>query len=159
MAVKTPYKILFEQVGKEFNLDPDILQSISLTENISQVPTLTGDAGKSIGLMQVYQKTWVDFAKRMGMSWDELRDPLKNIRAGAAILKSKLERYGDPLRAVVGYNGHAGRFTFGGVAYLSRVLSHYANIKGVKINPPLPLEDPVLIGLMLILALGIATRK
>jgi Transglycosylase SLT domain len=77
---------------------PVIIKAIILQES-GWNPTAGGDAGQSIGLMQVdieYHPEWTR---------EELQDPETNIRAGVAILRDCYAQWRDPWVAVRCYNG------------------------------------------------------
>ena len=73
----------------------------------------------SYGLMQV---SWLTAGKEMGLvsKPEDLMDPRRNILAGAAVLKSKYNVYGDWNKAVMAYNGTPN--TSVTLAYLSEVV-------------------------------------
>ena len=87
--------------AKEKGIDPRLAVALAFQESGFK-PDAVGAAGE-IGLMQVRPTT----AEMMGFSADDLKDPAKNIEIGLTYLKQGLDRFGDPVLAVAGYNaGH-----------------------------------------------------
>jgi hypothetical protein len=88
--------------AKQMGIDPKLAVAVAYQESRLNPSTKNGSSGE-IGLMQVMPKT----AEGMGFSVDDLRDPAKNIEIGLTYLKQGLEKFGDPMLAVAGYNaGH-----------------------------------------------------
>lgn len=88
--------------AKQMGIDPKLAVAVAYRESRLNPNTKNGTSGE-IGLMQVMPKT----AEGMGFSVDDLRDPAKNIEIGLTYLKQGLEKFGDPMLAVAGYNaGH-----------------------------------------------------
>ena len=88
--------------AKQMGIDPKLAVALAYRESGLNPNTKNGTSGE-IGLMQVMPKT----AEGMGFSVDDLRDPAKNIEIGLTYLKQGLEKFGDPMLAVAGYNaGH-----------------------------------------------------
>jgi hypothetical protein len=88
--------------AKAMGIDPRLAVALAYRESRLNPNTKNGTSGE-IGLMQVMPKT----AKGMGFSVEDLRDPAKNIEIGLTYLKQGLDKFGDPMLAVAGYNaGH-----------------------------------------------------
>jgi hypothetical protein len=88
--------------AKQMGIDPKLALAVAYRESRLNPNTKNGTSGE-IGLMQVMPKT----AEGMGFSVDDLRDPAKNIEIGLTYLKQGLDKFGDPMLAVAGYNaGH-----------------------------------------------------
>ena len=88
--------------AKQMGIDPKLAVAVAYQESRLNPKTKNGTSGE-IGLMQVMPNT----AKGMGFSVDDLRDPSKNIEIGLTYLKQGLDKFGDPVAAVAGYNaGH-----------------------------------------------------
>jgi hypothetical protein len=88
--------------AKQMGIDPKLAVAVAYRESRLNPNTKNGSSGE-IGLMQVMPKT----AEGMGFSVDDLKDPAKNIEIGLTYLKQGLEKFGDPMLAVAGYNaGH-----------------------------------------------------
>jgi hypothetical protein len=88
--------------AKEMGIDPKLAVAVAYRESRLNPGTKNGTSGE-IGLMQVMPKT----AEGMGFSVEDLRDPAKNIEIGLTYLKQGLDKFGDPMLAVAGYNaGH-----------------------------------------------------
>jgi hypothetical protein len=88
--------------AKQMGIDPKLAVAVAYQESRLNPNTKNGTSGE-IGLMQVMPNT----AKGMGFSVDDLRDPTKNIEIGLTYLKQGLDKFGDPVAAVAGYNaGH-----------------------------------------------------
>ena len=79
-------------------VDPELALAVGWAENRFNA---TGRSPKgAIGPMQVMPSN----ARGLGIEPKDLLDPDKNIRAGVAILKENLDRFGNPSAALVGYN-------------------------------------------------------
>jgi len=88
--------------AKEMGIDPKLAVAVAYRESRLNPDTKNGTSGE-IGLMQVKPAT----AEMMGFSVDDLSNPAKNIEIGLTYLKQGLEKFGDPMLAVAGYNaGH-----------------------------------------------------
>jgi len=88
--------------AKQMGIDPKLAVALAYQESRLNPNTKNGTSGE-IGLMQVKPAT----AEMMGFSAEDLRDPSKNIEIGLTYLKQGLEKFGDPVLAVAGYNaGH-----------------------------------------------------
>ena len=88
--------------AKQMGIDPKLAVALAYRESRLNPSTKNGTSGE-IGLMQVMPAT----AKGMGFSVEDLRDPAKNIEIGLTYLKQGLDKFGDPMLAVAGYNaGH-----------------------------------------------------
>jgi hypothetical protein len=88
--------------AKQMGIDPRLAVAVAYRESRLNPNTKNGSSGE-IGLMQVKPTT----AEMMGFSVDDLKDPSKNIEIGLSYLKQGLEKFGDPMLAVAGYNaGH-----------------------------------------------------
>jgi hypothetical protein len=88
--------------AKAMGIDPRLAVALAYRESRLNPNTKNGTRGE-IGLMQVMPTT----AEGMGFSVEDLRDPAKNIEIGLTYLKQGLDKFGDPVLAVAGYNaGH-----------------------------------------------------
>jgi hypothetical protein len=88
--------------AKQMGVDPRLALAVAYRESRLNPNTKNGTSGE-IGLMQVRPTT----AEGMGFSVEDLRDPAKNIEIGLTYLKQGLDKFGDPMLAVAGYNaGH-----------------------------------------------------
>lgn len=87
--------------AKDMGIDPRLAVALAYRESGFN-PEAVGGAGE-IGLMQVKPST----AEMLGFSADDLKDPAKNIDIGLTYLKQGIDKFGDPVLAVAGYNaGH-----------------------------------------------------
>jgi hypothetical protein len=88
--------------AKQMGIDPRLALAVAYRESRLNPNTKNGTSGE-VGLMQVKPTT----AEGMGFSAEDLRDPTKNIEIGLTYLKQGLDKFGDPMLAVAGYNaGH-----------------------------------------------------
>jgi len=94
------YDSLFDEAGKQFNVDPALLKSMMLKES-SGNPTAVSPKGAT-GLMQLMPGT----AQEMGVS--DLTDPRQNIFGGAKYMSGLLDKYGDVKTALAAYNAGPG---------------------------------------------------
>lgn len=100
-------------------------------------PTARGRSG-SVGLMQIRPPTARAMAKQMGIEWrgaEQLKDPVANIRFGAAYLAEMKDKFGKWRLALAAYNvgtEHLNRMLQNGkrapVAYAARILDTYADL-------------------------------
>lgn len=81
-------------------VDPELALAVGWAENRFN-PTGVSPKG-AVGPMQVMPSN----ARGLGIDPKDLLDPDKNIKAGIAILKENLDRFGDPTAALVGYNAN-----------------------------------------------------
>lgn len=124
--VAQAYVQLARHAGQEAGVDPDLVAAVAGTESGFD-PGAVSRAG-ALGLMQLMPAT----AAALGVA--DPRDPMQNVRGGAAYLHDLLQRFsGDVALAVAAYNaGPAAVERFGGVppfaetrAYVARVLAAY----------------------------------
>lgn len=91
------YAPIFQAVGKEYNLNPDLLASVAKTES-SYNPRAVSPAGAR-GITQFMPGTARDYGVNT-------RDPASSIRGTAEYLNDMLDQFGDNLGlALAGYNG------------------------------------------------------
>lgn len=115
----------FEEVGKNFSLDPALLKAIAKVES-SFNPKAISPKG-ALGLMQLMPET----AELVGV--ENPFDPLENLKGGALYLKKLLEEFGDLELALAAYNAGPEKVrTYGGIppypetqAYVKDVLYYY----------------------------------
>lgn len=120
------YASLARRAGREAGVDPDLIAAVAATESGFD-PGAQSPAG-ALGLMQLMPAT----AAALGVA--DPRDPVQNVRGGAAYLHDLLERFsGDITLAVAAYNAGPGAVErYGGIppyaetrAYVARVLAAY----------------------------------
>ncbi|MCL2762840.1 MAG: lytic transglycosylase domain-containing protein [Treponema sp.] len=111
-----PYKELIEQYAEKTGIDPALLFALIRTESAfeSAIVSRTG----AVGLTQLMPATAEEFAGRIrrrgGPDYTDaltlnLRDPEANIHIGTSYLVYLNERMGDPLLALLAYNGGMNR--------------------------------------------------
>lgn len=110
----------FREAGEAYDVSSDLLEAISLVESNND-PLAHGrnsNGTEDYGLMQV-NSSW---ARAFGGRWSLVKkDPCYNVMAGAWILRSCIDRYGEDWKAVECY--HTGKT--GGTAgkrYVSKVV-------------------------------------
>ena len=102
-APATPYGELFLQVGREHELNPELLAALARAES-NYDPTAVSSKGAR-GLLQLMPAT----AERFGVSPSELHDPARNVLAAARYLAWLRRRFEDDLpRVLAGYNAGEG---------------------------------------------------
>ena len=102
-APATPYGELFLEVGREHELNPDLLAALARAES-SYDPGAVSSKGAR-GLLQLMPAT----AERFGVSPVELHDPARNVLAAARYLTWLRRRFDDDLpRVLAGYNAGEG---------------------------------------------------
>lgn len=95
------YVLICEEVGAEYNIQPEFLESFIEAESSGNP---RADNGSCKGLMQVYEAVHRGRMRQMGIT--DIYDPKSNIRLGASILADLFERYGDDTaKIVMMYNG------------------------------------------------------
>ncbi len=99
------YAPLVAAVGRDFDIDPDLLQAVMHVESRANPGAISPKGAR--GLMQIMPAT----AKRFGVRDPavELDDPMVNIRTGAAYLKTLQGHFGNDLELVLAaYNAGEG---------------------------------------------------
>ena len=98
---KIPVARKIVEIAKSQGVDPALALAVALQESgLDQAKV--GGVGE-IGIMQVRPTT----GRMLGFKEEDLRQPDTNILAGVTYLRQGLDRFGDPLMAVAGYNaGH-----------------------------------------------------
>jgi soluble lytic murein transglycosylase-like protein len=124
-----PFQAHVVEAAKETNLDPALIHAVIVAES-NYNPNAVSARGAQ-GLMQLLPDT----ARRYGVMKREIRQPEKNIRAGAQYLADLLEMFnGDVRLALAGYNaGENSVVRYGNRippyaetrAYVPRVLATY----------------------------------
>lgn len=93
-----PYANEIVDKAKKVGIDPRLALSMTWVESRFN-PEAVSPKG-AIGLMQVMPDT----GKGLGFSEKDLRNPSKNIDAGLKYLRQNIDKLGDPVLAVAGYN-------------------------------------------------------
>lgn len=102
-APATPYGELFLQVGREHELNPDLLAALARAESSYDAGAVSSKGAR--GLLQLMPAT----AERFGVSSRELHDPARNVLAAARYLTWLRRRFEDDLpRVLAGYNAGEG---------------------------------------------------
>ena len=111
-----PYRELIEKYAKEAGLRPELLYSVIRTESyfMSGIVSRSG----ATGLAQVMDSTAAEMALRIsrrgGSNYRrsegvDLKDPEINIHIGSYYLSYLMEQTGNPMQAIMAYNGGPGR--------------------------------------------------
>ena len=102
-APAVPYGELFLEVGREHELNPDLLAAMARAESAYDPGALSSKGAR--GLLQLMPAT----AERFGVSPLELYDPAHNVLAAARYLTWLRRRFEDDLpRVLAGYNAGEG---------------------------------------------------
>ncbi len=102
-APATPYGELFLRVGREHELNPDLLAALARAESNYDAGAVSNKGAR--GLLQLMPAT----AERFGVSPRELHDPARNVLAAARYLTWLRRRFEDDLpRVLAGYNAGEG---------------------------------------------------
>lgn len=102
-APEVPYGDLFLEIGREHQLNPDLLAAMALAESSYDPGALSSKGAR--GLLQLMPAT----AERFGVSPSELYDPSRNLLAAARYLTWLRRRFEDDLpRVLAGYNAGEG---------------------------------------------------
>jgi len=98
----------FDAAGREFGVDSRLLWAIAKVESGFN-PGAVGPDGKDLGLMQVRTIHIEDLKSRFGVqiTSQDLFDPCFNVRMGAWVLATKIQRYGATWEAVGSYNARS----------------------------------------------------
>lgn len=96
------YDQIFDDAGREWNVDPQLLKAVMLQESGGD-PNAVSKAGAR-GLMQFMDDT----GKRMGIT--DPFDPAQSIFASAKFMDQLLQQYGSPEKALVAYSGGASNY-------------------------------------------------
>jgi len=91
-GIPTQIRTYCELVGTEYNICPELLESIIYRESRFEPEAKNGI---HYGLMQINYKIHADRIAEYGWSAEDLFDPYKNIMIGADILSELYEKYGD----------------------------------------------------------------
>ncbi len=125
---------IFEEVAKEFNLDPHLLKAMAKVESNFN-PRAISPKG-AMGVMQLIPST----ARLVGVS--DPFDPIENIYGGAKYLRHLLNEFGDLKLSLAAYNaGPEAVRRYRGIPpypetinYVQNVLQYYKQLK----SPSLP---------------------
>ena len=107
---KRPYDSLIRAAAEDatkaiYPLPANLVRAVIRQESDFD-PSAVSPAG-AIGLMQVMPFN----ASRLGLTPEDLREPEKNLRAGARLLATLLKHYrGDVISALIAYNAHPREF-------------------------------------------------
>jgi soluble lytic murein transglycosylase-like protein len=128
-----PYREHVVEAAKETNLDPALIHAVITAESNYNANAVSHKG--AVGLMQLMPDT----ARRYGVKGREIRQPDKNIRAGAQYLADLVRIFdGDLHLALAGYNaGENAVLRYGNRippyaetrAYVPRVLAHYDQLR------------------------------
>src|SRR6185312_2099113 len=138
---------LYQAAGREWNVDPALLQAIAAQEsggapNPDQAVSPKGASGR----MQLMSGT----AQDIGVT--DTTDPVQNIYGSAKYMSGLLDRYHSPELALAAYNAGPGRvdaYLAGDgtlpaetLAYVPGVTKHYQTIAAPAAAPQAPADDP-----------------
>ena len=126
----TPFDALFERVGLEQSVDPDLLRAIARRESsfvASAVSPPNANGTRDYGLMQINEAT----ARALGRDAAKLLDPEYNVRTAVELLKRLKQELGsqfDSMTWVAAYNAGSPAIKARGifnVVYVSGVVFHW----------------------------------
>lgn len=131
-------RTLFEAAGRRYDFCPCLLGGIAWSESRGIVQAVNPDSG-TVGLMQIHPvhfqslgwkpPTYVNRSTRTGSGGFGWSDAGANIDAGAQILRSFVNRYGQITRSLQGYLG-ASKMDSHAVAYIEAVLMTTIKLAG-----------------------------
>jgi hypothetical protein len=126
------YDQLFEQAGRQFNVDPALLRAQMQIESGGN-PSAQSEKGAQ-GLMQIIPET----QKALGVT--NPNDPKQSIYAAAELMAQNLDRYGNVADAVRAYHGGTDQANWGPKtqAYANNVVSAYT---GGARRAPAPADE------------------
>ena len=126
----TPFDSMFERVGTEMGVDPDLLRAIARHEssfNPRAVSPVNPNGTRDYGLMQLNEQT----ARALTLDVSRLLEPEYNVRGAVTLLKrvrSELGAQFDAISWVASYNAGTPAIKKHGVfngAYVSAVVYHW----------------------------------
>lgn len=139
MPDPSPYDQVFEDAGREWNVDPALLKAVAGQES-NYNPSAVSKAGAQ-GLMQITPPT----QKYLGIT--DPTDPVQSIFGAAKYLSEGLDKEGSPEGALLYYHGGPGwRQSYGpeSKAYVPAVAARYKALAGAQTSaPPAASEAPV----------------
>lgn len=123
------YDQLFEQAGRQFNVDPALLRAQMKIESGGN-PKAESEKGAQ-GLMQIMPDT----QRRLGVT--DPNDPRQSIFAAARLMAENLDRYGNVNDAVLAYHGGTDPANWGPKtqAYARNVVSAYTGAPSASSAP------------------------
>ena len=93
---------LSKKYAAKYKLPASLVYAMILSESTGDPEAKSGK--NAVGLMQLQDTT----AKEMGFSHEDMRNPDKNVKAGAGYMAKMLKRFKDPGRALSAYNAGPG---------------------------------------------------
>ncbi len=126
----TPFDNLFDSIGKQYAVDPNLLRAIAKHEsgfNPSAVSKPNKNGTKDYGLMQINDAT----ARAFAIPVEQLLNPSVSIGAAAKLLASIRKELGDkltPQTLIAAYNAGSPAIKSRGIfntAYVADVMTHY----------------------------------
>ncbi len=131
MSVSPSLDPIFDSAGQEWNVDPNLIRAVALTESGGNVGTQPSKAGAQ-SLMQIMPDT----ARTLGMT--SLSDPVQAIYGAAKYLSQGLDAEGSPEGALLYYHGGPGwRQAYGpeSQGYVPTVAAHYQRLQAASQKP------------------------
>lgn len=120
-ALSDKFHKIFEEVAKQFSLDPHLLKAVAKVESNFN-PRAVSPKG-ALGLMQLIPST----AKLVGIS--DPFDPIENIYGGAKYLKMLLEEFKDLKLSLAAYNaGPEAVRQYQGIPPYSETINYVKNV-------------------------------
>lgn len=117
----------------EHDLDPAIIIALIKRES-NFIPTVIGDSGDSLGLMQIQPKWHYERMKKLGCP--NLLNPYQNVTVGIDLIVDLIEMGGSLDWALMAYAagpGYANRLTSEGIV-CEKVLLLYENAKNLELR-------------------------
>ena len=123
---------IYDEIYKRWadlrDLDWRLLKAVAIVES-SENANVTGDEGRSHGLMQISSLVGSSF----GLMVEDLYEPNLNVQAGSGFLKEMIDKYGLE-GGIQAYNLGETKFRQGltSPTYLSKVINEYERLKGTE---------------------------
>lgn len=129
------YEQLFEEAGRQFNVDPALLRAQMMVESGGN-PNARSEKD-AMGLMQIIPET----QRALGVT--NPNDPQQSIFAAARLMSENLDRYGNVADAVRAYHGGTDQANWGPKtqAYVNKVLKGYGSPAQESPVSPGPADD------------------
>lgn len=112
MAEKIDLSALINSTGRKYNIDPALLNAVVQQESSGNPGAKNMDGGGkgAMGAMQVRQAALADYNRANGTNYSmqDLLKPDVGIDVGGWYLGQQLDRFNDPVKALIAYNQGAG---------------------------------------------------
>jgi soluble lytic murein transglycosylase-like protein len=134
LTAATPaYATCYEQAGREYTINPDLLRAIAFVESSWNNGAINQNANGSedVCLMQI-NSFWIKHLARYGVTRERLiNDPCLCVRTGAYVLAGEISRVGQTWLAVGQYHRGPSGPRSKKIAYAERVRQVYLRLRAL----------------------------